>query len=412
VVHSSAVEKTVAGRLRSYSRFIALAAVVVGLFALFIFVLPPILASGDFKDDADRLKAENDVRTTLLQALAGAFLLLGLYFTARTLHLNREGQITERFTKGIDQLGNETSLDVRLGGIYALQRIAKDSDNDRETIHSVLAAFIRQHAPRQPDKELQDTDDSDRRPREDVQVAATVLGRRTKSSTVQVLDLSSTDLYRVNLMGANLAEANFRGAYLAEARLRSAHLAGANLAGAYLEGAILAGANLAGAYLEGANLAGANLAGANLAGAILRGTILERAYLEGANLRGAMLWDAILAGADLAGANFAGAHLVGALAGAQLAGADLAGADLAGADLAGANLAGARDLDLGRYISELATGKLRFLDSQKAFLDSLSPKDLASFSLSAEDMVKFYGRAGTPPTLDSRSEGETGGAIT
>jgi hypothetical protein len=101
-------------------------------------------------------------------------LLLGLIFTARTvrissrtLELSREGQITERFTKAIDQLGNQTSLDVRLGGIYALQRIAKDSDNDRETIYSVLAAFIRQHAPRQPDKELQDADNPDRRPMED-----------------------------------------------------------------------------------------------------------------------------------------------------------------------------------------------------------------------------------------------------
>jgi hypothetical protein len=103
---------------------IVIAVAVVALFVLFVRVLPPILANGTFASDAARLKADNDVRATLLQALAGAFLLLGLYFSGRTLQLNRQGQITERFTRAIDQLGHQT-LDVRLGSIYALERIAK-----------------------------------------------------------------------------------------------------------------------------------------------------------------------------------------------------------------------------------------------------------------------------------------------
>ena len=101
---------------RRRARFVGLAAVAVGVFVLFVFVLPGLLANGTFTDDAERLKAENDVRATLLQGLAGAFLLLGLYFTASTLQLNRQGQITERFTRAIDQLGNLTTPQVRLGG--------------------------------------------------------------------------------------------------------------------------------------------------------------------------------------------------------------------------------------------------------------------------------------------------------
>ena len=157
---------------RRSARNIGLAAVAAGVFVLFIFVLPGVLANGTFETDAERLKAENDVRATLLQGLAGAFLLLGLYFTGRTLQLNREGQITERFTRAIDQLGSRT-LDVRLGGIYALERIANDSENDRETIFAVLAAFIREHARRQSDDasgvEEGEPPEGKRRPREDVQ---------------------------------------------------------------------------------------------------------------------------------------------------------------------------------------------------------------------------------------------------
>ena len=49
----------------------------------------------------------------------------------------------------IDQLGH-AHLDVRLGGIYAIERIARDSPADRAAIGEVLTAFIRSHAPWPP----------------------------------------------------------------------------------------------------------------------------------------------------------------------------------------------------------------------------------------------------------------------
>jgi hypothetical protein len=42
---------------------------------------------------ADRAKAINDVRTTLLQGLGGVALLVGVYFTYRQLWTTREGQV-------------------------------------------------------------------------------------------------------------------------------------------------------------------------------------------------------------------------------------------------------------------------------------------------------------------------------
>jgi hypothetical protein len=99
-----------------------------------------------------RLKLQNDVRTTLLQGLGGLAVLAGVFFTyrkaqtgRRQLEVAQQGQVTERFTRAIDQLGN-TNLDVRLGGIYALERIANDSPQDRATVAEVLTAFVRGHA--------------------------------------------------------------------------------------------------------------------------------------------------------------------------------------------------------------------------------------------------------------------------
>src|SRR5215208_1469332 len=75
---------------------------------------------------------------SLAQIAGGAALLVGLYFTWRTVQINQEGQVTERFTKAIDQLGagegSDKRLEVRLGGIYALGRIARDSEKDYEPI--------------------------------------------------------------------------------------------------------------------------------------------------------------------------------------------------------------------------------------------------------------------------------------
>lgn len=59
------------------------------------------------------------------QALGGLAVLGGLLYTARIFRLSREGQLTERYTKAIEQLGSGT-LDVRLGAIYALERLAHD----------------------------------------------------------------------------------------------------------------------------------------------------------------------------------------------------------------------------------------------------------------------------------------------
>jgi hypothetical protein len=63
----------------------------------------------------------------------------------RTLDATRDGQIADRYTKAIEQLGS-TTIDVTIGGIYALERIAHDSPQDHPTVMEVLAACIREHS--------------------------------------------------------------------------------------------------------------------------------------------------------------------------------------------------------------------------------------------------------------------------
>src|SRR3954466_2309887 len=95
----------------------------------------------------DRAEEVGRTRTAVLATLAGLIAIVGAVFAGLTYRLNRQGheldradQITERFTRAIDQLGNE-SLDVRLGGIYALERIARDSAEDHPQVLEVIAAY-------------------------------------------------------------------------------------------------------------------------------------------------------------------------------------------------------------------------------------------------------------------------------
>ena len=55
----------------------------------------------------DLAKLQNDARTTLVQALGGAILLIGLYFTLRNLQLTQDKQITEHYTRAVEQLGSD-----------------------------------------------------------------------------------------------------------------------------------------------------------------------------------------------------------------------------------------------------------------------------------------------------------------
>jgi hypothetical protein len=230
-----------------------------------------------------RLKQRNDVRTTLLQGLAGAVVAVGLTLTWRQIRVNQEGQITERFSKAIDHLGSD-KLDLRLGGIYALERIAKNSDDDRDTIAEVLTAFVRQRSPWPPsqpgqyryDVPLLDLPELRERA-VDIQAVLTVLGRGGFARQgAPWLDLAGVDL-----QNADLGRAHLEGAFLRGAILQGAFLRGAHLQGAFLHGARLDDAYLSGAHLEGASLFGAVLFGANLEGAVLFGASLEGAHLKG-----------------------------------------------------------------------------------------------------------------------------------
>jgi len=115
------------------------------------FPSPPQKHSGQF--DADRANFErelfifeNMLRINYAQTfgglVGGLVILVGIYLTWRNLKLAEDGKITDRYSNAIAQLGNQ-NMTVRIGGIFALERIARDSEKDHWTVMEALCAFIR-----------------------------------------------------------------------------------------------------------------------------------------------------------------------------------------------------------------------------------------------------------------------------
>jgi hypothetical protein len=191
--------------------FLPIAVLVVG--ALILWILPAALTREPSHGMAasEQLKATNDVRAPLVGFLVAVGAAGTLWFTSRSYVLNREGHVTDRCTKAVGQLGDPSSA-VRIGGVYALERIGNDSVKDRRTVIFVVGAFIRERS-----KSLRERQNE---PAEDVKAGFRVVGRLLQSSDIR-LDLRDADLRhadlsrlppdRVMLDGANVDGAKLPG---------------------------------------------------------------------------------------------------------------------------------------------------------------------------------------------------------
>jgi hypothetical protein len=161
------------------------------------------------------------------------------------LRLTRQGQMTERFTRAIEQLGSD-KLEIRLGGIYSLERTAKEEKNYHWPVMEVLTSYVRRHAARKLDEESRENAAT---PEPDIQAILDVIGRRSKYHRVdKEVEYGTIELFATDLRGAWLP-----GAYLRDANLNQVNLQGANLRNANLQEAYFAGANLVGTNFGGAS---------------------------------------------------------------------------------------------------------------------------------------------------------------
>jgi uncharacterized protein YjbI with pentapeptide repeats len=349
--------------------------IIIFLFALLLLALQYIphyqVAQFNITNQKDLADAENSYRATLAQIFGGVAIAISIYYTWRritiaeedlkatqkNLEVIQEGQITERFTRAIDQLGavdkdGNPAIEIRLGGIYALERIANESEKDYWPIMEILTAYVRKNSNI---KEFINCKD---RISIDIQTILNILKKRKYSfenGEFESLDLRKTFLQGANIRGTNLRKAflqetNLKNANFSEANLEEACLshtncieasfAKANLKGTFFIKAILQKTNFDESDLKGAYFSNANLKEAVFGDSILQYVIFEDNSLEEAYFGWANVADAIFNRVNLQGAIFKGANLSRTI----FQEADFMGADLMEVNFYETDLKGAKNL--------------------------------------------------------------------
>ena len=309
---------------------------IAGSFTFAIWIAPWLVVTTNKQGlTGDKLiAAENQIRGLAIQFLGGMALFIGAVTLWRHIQRNMDNaqmsQFTERFTKAVELLGSD-KIETRLGGIYALERISRDSERDHWTIVETFTAFIRVH------RTWRDFQDPSPVP-EDIEVILQVLGRRPRTygqGEAQPLELSGTDLRFGNFTNGHFEGAQFHRSQLDSTRMR---------------GTFLTSADLVGVHFDEADLTGASLERADLSEATIRDSVLVRARLEYAkliktNFEGSNLGLAVLKGADARQASFERADLSGAdFTGVNLRMANIYDADLDHTILIGADLRNVRGM--------------------------------------------------------------------
>jgi hypothetical protein len=248
----------------------------------------------------DRANARLDAARTGLAAGAGAGAAIGLLLAFRRQHHSEvatvlgdhdaeERRITELYTKAVEQLGNDKAA-VRLGGLYALERLAQDYASHRQSIIEVFCAYLRM--PYKVPAEANGPDEA-RVAREEQQVrlaAQYILTRHLRAnSAVSRTEIQFWSNIDLDLTDATLIDWNFHGCRARQAVFIRACFHG----GAYFGNAAFAGV----AVFGGATFKGnAWFADTSFQGDawFLETTFTDRAIFRGASFEaGADFTDAV-----------------------------------------------------------------------------------------------------------------------
>lgn len=168
------------------------------------------------------------VINTTLKIVGGTGAAFALYVAWKRVCAMENVRTTERFNSAVDHLGHD-NMSVRLGGIYALEHIAQDSNGgpNYHTMIEYLAAFIRIKSAEYEKNEKNTII------KEDVQAAMTVIRKIIKGE--QRINLTKSYLRNADLKDANLEGVDLRDAEFENTNLKDTILDGTNLKGAKLQ---------------------------------------------------------------------------------------------------------------------------------------------------------------------------------
>jgi len=217
----------------------------------------------------------------LIAAILGApFLIWATMIKQRALGFQKEGHITDRISKAVEMLGAEKTvklrgndeddnditieetrpnIEVRIGGILSLERIAQDScaydkGRDHVRVMEILCAYVRENS-RANSLASTPTPFVPKKPRLDIQKAVDAIKRRSAAQLqIETVAEYRLDLRETDLDGCDLSKGSFVGAIFWRSRLESTNFTKTDLTAARFQGCLLNFTLFEETLLRGTNL--------------------------------------------------------------------------------------------------------------------------------------------------------------
>lgn len=225
------------------------------------------------------------------------------HYNRRQTEAEEEGLITDRINAAVASLGankivkgpegketTEPNIEVRVGAILALERLAQKNDDVHVQIMEILCSYLRENAKHKLNdagKYYQVREDEFYRaiPRNDLQLAIDVLRRRPDSH----IDFEHSKKFRLNLSNCNFAGFDFKKGNFTGALFKNCIFEATNFRDAKLVGARLSYSHLSYLDWHGVDLTGANFGYCNAVNLKVRGEFVLASSIRGLLLYGATL---------------------------------------------------------------------------------------------------------------------------
>ena len=271
--------------------------------------------------------------------LGGPFLIWTTVIKQTTLNFQKEGHITDRISKAVEQLGAEKTekvqkedgtgsvertvpnIEVRIGGLLGLERIAQDStryDNGRDHVRvmEILCAYVRENAKADDaivgpltflesqssltDKlaksgEILHWVDQLPKPRTDIAISLKIVGGRTaEQRAIEKIALNSgTKAYEPDLSNCNFQRANLSGL----------DFSGTNFFSSRLEGC----------FSQNTDFSHCNFIKSKLTGSFSANAVFRKSNMERADLSGSLMDEVDFSLCVFSHSHFVEVQLIGAI---------------------------------------------------------------------------------------------------
>lgn len=236
----------------SWVPYLRRAAIVVGVAVTIVFLTwsaPHLILDRDLRDEAEQLSPDetaaalNAVRTTLVQAVGGLVVVIGVAAAWRQSRFGETAHLVQAFTQTVERLDSK-EVDIRTGALFALGLTARPLSKV-QIVADTICRWARHYPTPEPlggDPHAVPARLRSRAP--DLQAALDIVTQMRLPST-HYLRLFNADLRGATLRGSRLYKADLRNA-----RLDASDLRGADLRRAHLDGTSLAGVDLVDADLR------------------------------------------------------------------------------------------------------------------------------------------------------------------